>query len=255
MNLDSTWLAGFSSFAVVAMLAVIHITIGRWHWLDRSDHSPWLSLSAGAALAYVFVYLLPKLAATQTKLNDIMASNDWQPYLRNQVYLIAMLGLVFFFWLGWLDERFGDSRATGVTSRKGRLLLNIAGYGVYSMQVGFLVAGFPRPDLLSFLLAGVVLGLHLMGVDHGVRERAPQSYDSLLRWVFSIALFIGWGIGTSTATFDTLIMLWSAFIGGGIVITALREELPSGRMTSFVPFLGGVGGTTAAILIIQGLQN
>ncbi len=255
MDLDNSWSGGVSSFVVVAVLAAIHITIGRWRWLDRSDHSPWLSVSAGAALAYVFVYLLPKLAATQAALNEILAGAGWRPFLLNQVYLIAMLGLVFFFWLGWLDERVGDSEKNGVVSRRERLLLNIAGYGVYSMQVGFLVAGFPRPDFLSFLLAGIVLGLHLMGVDHGVRERVPQSYDRLLRWVFSVALFIGWGIGVSTAAFDTLIMLWSAFIGGGVVITALREELPSGRMTSFTPFLCGVVGTTAAIMAVQSLQK
>ena len=255
MNLESAWLTSLISFGVVAALAAIHITIGRWEWLNRDEHSPWLSVSAGAALAYVFVYLLPKIALTQSKLDEILNSSGWEPLLRNQVYLIAMLGLVFFFWLGWIDERIGHHQDVGRASGKGRLLLNLAGYGVYSMQVGFLVAGFPRPDLLSFLLAGAVLGLHLMGVDHGVRHRVPQSYDRLLRWVFAAALFVGWGIGTGTGAFDTLIMLWSSFIGGGIVITALREELPSGRMESFTPFLLGVIGTAAAILVVQNLQN
>jgi len=50
-------------------------------------------------------------------------------------------------------------------------------------------------------------------------------------------------------------MIWSAFIGGGIVITALREELPSGRMTRFAPFLLGAIGASAAILTVQAVQN
>ena len=79
MDLNSTWLTSLSSFSVIAALAAIHITIGRWKWLDRTEHSPWLSVSAGAALAYVFVYLLPKIALTQSKLDEILASSDWEP--------------------------------------------------------------------------------------------------------------------------------------------------------------------------------
>jgi hypothetical protein len=244
-----------SSFLAVCALSVVHITIGRWHWLDRSEHSSWLSVSAGTALAYVFVYLLPKLGATQEKLNAIMLTSDWDPLLRNQIYLIALLGLVSFFWLGWLDERVGHTNGSTEQLRKSRLLLHIGGYGVYSMQIGFLVAGIPRPDHLSHFLATVVLGVHLMGVDHGIREKTPGSYDALLRWVFSGALFLGWGLGTSTRMLDTFVMLWSAFIGGGIVITALRDELPRGHITRFAPFFLGVIGASAAILTVQSLQS
>ena len=255
MSFDNSVLTLTSSFLVICTLAVVHITIGRWHWLHRSEHSAWLSVSAGTALAYVFVFLLPKLAATQEKLNAMLAASEWQPLLRNQVYLIAMLGLVFFFWLGWLDERVGHLGHGTARSRKSRLLLHIGGYGVYSLQLGFLVAGLPRPDHLSHMLATAVLGLHLMGVDHGIRDKAPLAYDRLLRWVFSGALFLGWGLGTITAALNTVILLWSAFIGGGIVITALRDELPSGRITRFAPFLYGAVGASAAILTIQSLQN
>lgn len=236
------------------VLTGVHITVGKWHWLHRNEHSPWLSVSAGTALAYVFVYMLPKLALTQLKLTAILSS-FWTPVLRNQTYLIALAGLVCFFYLGWADNKIERSGASESIRTRRAMLLHIGGYGVYSLQIGVLIARLPRPDFLSLLLATTVLGLHLMGVDHAVRKSDPENYDKLLRWAFAVALLLGWAIGTFTSRFDTEFMLWSAFISGGIIITAIGEELPSGARTRFWPFVAGVIGSSAAILIIQGFQN
>ena len=242
------------SLLVVLTLAGVHITIGKWRWLHRSEHSAWLSVSAGTALAYVFVYLLPKLALTQDKL-ILIVSDLWTPVLRNQTYLIALAGLVCFFWLGWIDKKIEDSEVAAPLRSRRSLLLHIGGYGVYSLQIGLLVARLPRPDLLTLLLTTSVLGLHLMGVDHAVRKSDPEDYDRLLRWVFAGALLLGWVLGAATDQFDTLFMLWSAFTSGGIIITAIREELPTGQRTHFLPFLVGVVCASAAIMMVQAAQN
>jgi len=242
------------SFLVILALAGVHITVGKWRWLHRSEHSSWLSVSAGTALAYVFVYLLPKLALTQAKLS-VIVSGLWTPVLRNQTYLITLAGLICFFWLGWIDKQIEASKIDKPLRSRRILMLHIGGYGVYSLQIGLLIARFPRPDFLSLLLTTLVLGLHLMGVDHGVRKSDPGHYDDLLRWVFSGALLLGWTLGAATGKFDTLFMLWSAFTAGGIIITAIRDELPSGPGTHFLPFLCGVVCASAAILIVQTVQN
>ena len=94
-----------------------------------------------------------------------------------------------------------------------------------------------------------------MGVDHGVCKSDHGRYDDLLRWVFAGALLLGWSLGASTDKFDTLFMLWSAFTGGGIMITAIREELPFGQGTHFLPVLCGVVCASAAILMVQTFRN
>jgi len=241
------------SLLVILALAGVHITVGKWRWLQGSGHSAWLSVSAGTALAYVFVYLLPKLANTQDKL-IIILSDLWIPVLRNQTYLIALAGIVCFFWLGWMDKKIEGSEASRRVRSQRLLILHVGGYGVYSLQIGLLVARLPRPNFLSLLLTAAVLGLHLMGVDHWLRKSDPESYDALLRWVFTAALVLGWFTGTATTQYDTLFMLWNAFIAGGIIITAIREELPSGPATRFLPFLWGVICAAAAILVVQTVQ-
>jgi len=62
-------MALLGSLFVVLVLMLNQLTIGRWHFLHGSARSPWLSVSAGTAIAYVFVYLLPKLALSQQKLD------------------------------------------------------------------------------------------------------------------------------------------------------------------------------------------
>jgi len=53
---------------VVITLCAVHATIAHWRILRGPGKQVWLSLSAGAALAYVFTYLLPKLARIEDKI-------------------------------------------------------------------------------------------------------------------------------------------------------------------------------------------
>jgi hypothetical protein len=242
------------SLLVIAALATVHLTIGKWHWLHGPRHSPWLSVSAGTALAYVFAHLLPKLALTQEKLIAIL-SELWDPVLYNQTYLIALIGFVCFLWVGWIDNQTEHSDATESARRSRLLVLHIGGYGMYSLQIGLLIAELPRPDAVSYVLAAAVLSLHFMGVDHILRNSDPISYDRWLRWIFTAALVLGWALGVATNSFDTLFMLLNAFIAGGIIITAIREELPSSEGNRFLPFALGVLGASLAIATVGVIQR
>jgi hypothetical protein len=242
------------SLLVIAALATVHVTIGKWRWLHGTTHSPWLSVSAGTALAYVFAHLLPKLASTQEKLIAVL-SQFWDPVLYNQTYLIALIGFVVFFWVGWIDNQTERSEAAEPVRRRRLLVLHIGGYGMYYLQIGLLIAELPRPDAVSYVLAGAVLSLHFMGVDHILRNSDPLSYDRWLRWIFTAALVIGWALGVTTTSLNTLFMLLSAFIAGGIIVTAIREELPSDKGTRFLPFALGVLGSSLAIVALGVIQR
>lgn len=51
--------------AAVAVLVVIHLFAGKLRFLNGVPRSRWLSIAAGVSIAYVFVRLLPELAAGQ----------------------------------------------------------------------------------------------------------------------------------------------------------------------------------------------
>ncbi len=56
----------------------------------------------------------------------------------------------------------------------------------------------------------------------------------------AIAMFAGWLVGALTQVHPVTVGLWAAFVGGGLVTIAIREELPGDRNTRFVPLLLGL---------------
>jgi hypothetical protein len=85
----------WGSLVATLVLATVHLTVNRWRFLDGPRSHIWLSTAAGTALAYVFTYLLPKLALTQEKIESLQG--PFSGFLRQQAYLLALFGLLAFF--------------------------------------------------------------------------------------------------------------------------------------------------------------
>ncbi|MGD8417276.1 MAG: hypothetical protein PVH91_09480 [Pseudomonadales bacterium] len=246
-------MALFGSLSVVILLVSIQTTLGRWPWLEERQHPVLIDLAAGAALAYVFVHLLPKLASTQEKFTGVTVS-EASGFVHNHVYLLALIGLVLVYWLEAASDRAVENATSGHAEVPYRAVL-AGGYGLYFLMLGYLIADMPRPDALSYLLVGIVLGLHMVGIVHRLRRMAPTWYDRALRWIFASLVLLGWLAGRLTALPATMVMLVSALVSGGIIIIALREELPGHGSLRIVPFLGSVVLTSLGILWIHALQG
>jgi len=242
----------WGSLFAVACLATVHLTVGRWSILKGPQRQFWLSISAGTALAYVFTYLLPKLAVVQSTLGA--GSSTPLPFLRHHTYLLALAGLLAFFALASSVNVQADSPLRQQRSTLRELLL-IVGYGAYSVQLGLLIADLPEPGILSYLLVTLILGLHLMGIDQQLNEAEPIAYERKLRYAFIIALFTGWTIGSFTESLRPAVVFSSTFVAGGIMINAIREEMPTGSGPIHASFLIAVVVATAAILGVQVLQS
>ncbi|HSG41183.1 MAG TPA: hypothetical protein VLE27_16205, partial [Thermoanaerobaculia bacterium] len=81
--MTTPWIAGVLALA----MALIHLFAGKLRFLNATPRSIWLSMSGGAAVAYVFLHLLPELAAGQANLEEA----DWvflEPSA--EVYLVAL---------------------------------------------------------------------------------------------------------------------------------------------------------------------
>ncbi|MEZ5559783.1 MAG: hypothetical protein R3E86_14725 [Pseudomonadales bacterium] len=247
-------MATFGSLAVVVLLVLNQLTIGGWRFLHGRARSPWLSVSAGTALAYVFVHLLPKLALSQQKLDGSLWVGAYG-FWRNHLYLIALGGLAMYYCLDTLARRSVRRRELGRRAQRGSLILVVGVYGLYYLQLGYVVADVPRPGVGAYLLIAGVLSVHLMGINHGLRDLQPARYDSQLRWVYTASLVGGWLAGILTELKLETVSMLSAFIAGGIMYAAMREELPAHDSARLVPFVLGVTVTTLAILGLHWLQT
>jgi hypothetical protein len=85
------------AFFLAAALAAVHLLAGKLRFLDRIPRSRWLSFGSGISVAYVFVHLLPELAAGQQVLDE--AGAPLLAAIESHIWLMALLGLVVFYGL------------------------------------------------------------------------------------------------------------------------------------------------------------
>ena len=137
-----------------------------------------LTVAAGTALAYVFTYLMPKIALVQQEITELQG--PFSGFLRQQAYLLALIGLLTLFAVDKAAARL--LRETGRTLTRG-LLLQIAIYGIYSVQLGYLLASVRQHDVATYVVAAAILGAHLMGIDHHIAHRHPIAFAAVLRWM------------------------------------------------------------------------
>lgn len=233
------------SLIIIFSIVIVHISSPYMKFLYSKERSPWLSLSSGVALSYVFVYLLPKLARMQSERDFILTRIEVLD--STIIWILALSGLLAFYVLGWVSE---PSVKTEGINKDRTLILQVLGYGAYYTQLGYLAVDIPLPGWSGILLTIVILSLHIMGLNHGLRHAHPKRFDKLLRWIFSGALFLGWVIHLMVDDLTKRISLWDAFIGGGIILIALNNELRHQSQTSYAALLTGALGTTLAILIV-----
>jgi len=228
------------------------LSIARWRFLHGPHGQFWLSVSTGTALAYVFAYLLPKLASIQSTLSEV--ARPTQAFLRNHAYLLALAGLLTYFAIISAIES-PSSPESKKPAPPHIVVLLLVGYGFYSLQLGYLAADLPNPDFASYALVAVVLGLHLMGINHQLHRTYPHEYQTYLRYGYVVALVIGWAGGIATTAFESTVMYSSTFVAGGIIITAIKEEIAEHGEKRRATFIIAALMAVAVILTIQAWQD
>lgn len=239
--------AVLTSFLATICAVVVYTFIGRCHFLHKKPHSGWLSAFGGAAVAYVFVYVLPKLAKMQHIIVDEYGS---PPILGNHLaYIVAMMGFLVYYGSDWAAE-FAESRTprNNENSRAPKIrYLQTVSFAGYNLLVGHILADLAQIGPRTFILGAVALILHLVGTAHHLRERDHTEYERALRWIFAASIFLGWVLGTLWRLSAGTEALWFAFLAGAIIINVIWEELPSEQHGGFLPFLGGAVGYTVLI--------
>lgn len=251
-NYDYTLLTTLASLGVIAVLLTVHYLVPRWRFLNGPRAPVWLSISSGTALAYVFIQLLPKLATVQSRFATQLDDSALAPF-RHHAYLLALAGLVTFFLLD-RSVRHVPLTESALTSKR-TLAFQIVGFSLYNLQVGYLIADLPVPGVASYVLIALVFGLHLMGVDHHLWHHGSLAYEKILRWCFIAATLLGWTVGILTHALESVVILVGTFVAGGVMILAIREELPDDRRSSPVAFVIAVCTASLLIIVVQNWQS
>lgn len=178
-------------YKLVAVLAVVgvYLSAGRLRIEDRLPIRCFLSFAAGISVAYVFVHILPELDELQEYF--IAASGRRVPdfILHIKTYMWALLGLVVFYGLQLAASR-NSSKDDG--AHREMFLVHIALYALYSAIIGLMIIDAHISGLTSLILISIALAMHFFVIDHSLRREYRQMYDSIGRWILSIAVLCGW---------------------------------------------------------------
>jgi len=224
--------------AAAGSLAALHLVAYQVAFLSAIPRSRWLSAAGGVSVAYVFVHLLPELNEAQERLDDEGAL----AFLEAHVFLVALLGLALFYGVEnhslrsrrIRHEQRGEDRTTDEA-----FWLSITSFAVYNAIIGYLLHREELGDLTQLALFTAALGVHFVVNDVALREHHREAYDRVGRWLVAAAVIAGWAVGAVAEISEQAIGLLVAFIGGGVILNVLKEELPGERQARFVPFVAG----------------
>lgn len=233
------------TFLIALMLCVVNLTLPSWRILRGKKHPPILSVSAGTALAYVFLVLLPKLAEIQSQ---IQAAANMSVFPgKDQVYLAALAGMTILLFLARKDLAGGVK--TGTRWSPGVMLVAVI-FGLYNAQIGYFLGDWPFTGVFASLAVGGVFALHLTGINYHIWHYYPQHYLQHFRVIFSLFMLLGWLAAVLTDRLYGVMLVSTAFIAGAIIMTAIREEIPARESVHMPLFLGSVIVTAFVILVV-----
>lgn len=243
----------------LAALVAVHVVTPFLRFLEGTPRSVWLSLAGGVSVAYVFVHLLPELASGEAHIRRVAGAT----FAERHVYLIALLGLAVFYGLDRMAKT-ARSRREGVPVRGGRgaegaaqagtgpavFWIHMGSFAVYNALVGYLLLHREAntPGALAFF--AVAMALHFVVTDYGLNEDHKAPYRRVGRWVLAGAVVAGFLVGVATEVSGAVIAVLTAFLGGGVILNVLKEEVPSERQSRFWAFAAGMAGYAALLLAL-----
>ncbi len=232
------------------LLGFIHILAGKLRFLDTIPRSRWLSMAGGASTAYVFVHLLPELRKGQATIEQTVP--DIVAFVEHHVYLVALIGFAAFYGLESMARKISLRKNTGEEGHDQTDLsifwIHILSFAAYYALIGYLLLHQEEPGISSMALFSVSMGLHFFVNDYGLRQHHKKSYDRIGRWLLAVSVLIGWTVGYFSEIHEAAIAVLFAFLGGGIILNVIKEELPKERESRFWAFALGLTVYTVILL-------
>jgi len=228
-----------AAFAAALLLGAVYALGGeRAHLLSGLwRHRRWVSAAAGVSVAYVFVDVLPELAAQNQTLSGAAASASSAAFYDDQrIYCLALLSFVLMYGLEHLV--LSQRTEPGAEHERGGAVywLHLGGFAAYSALIGYLLLERSARGELSLAIYVVAMAIHFIVVNHSLTEEHGHAYARHGHWILAASVLAGWALAHVAELSDQAFARLFALLAGGVVITSLRAELPDDRSGRFWPF-------------------
>jgi hypothetical protein len=241
------------ALVLTAVLAGLHLAAPRIRTLPLVPERALGSFAGGLAIAYVFLHLLPELAAGNEAVGEALSDViDPTPLIELGIFLVALTGFTVFYGMERAARRGRASGSEPVAVYR----MHLGSFALYNSLITYGMALRVRTGLVFALLFVLAMGLHFVLTDRGLEEHYPRRFAVSGRVVLAGALLFGWALSVVAAPTSTLVVaLLTALLSGSILLNVFKEELPSDRRSSFGWFLTGLVLYAALLSLVTALAG
>ena len=228
------------------LFVAVFLAGGRLHPLRPLFRDPRsaISFGAGVSTAYVFVHVLPELHLARRDV--VEAVNTPLPFEGAVIYFLALVGFLLFYGLDHLRTRWRAGGEAGQSDASFRL--HLAGFAAYVALISYLLTRDAPERVAMTALYAVTIAVHLLGVDHSLREEHGPAYQRTGRYVLAGMALVGWAAGLFIVVPAIVLASLMAIISGAIIVNSALMELPTEKDGRFLPF--AIGGLTYGALLL-----
>lgn len=243
-----------ASLVAALGLAAVHVlalpALERAEALSGRVRRRLLSASAGASVAYVFVDVLPELAAQHRVVAEAAGSAEL-PFAEQRVYILALLSFVVFYGLEHLVVADREHReGTGASDDEARFFpAHVLAFGGYTVLIGDLLVQRSGEGAWALAIYTLAMAVHFFIVAHALSERFHRPYARWGRWVLAASVIVGWALGATARISEVTFARLFAVLAGGVVITSVQGELLGERQGRFWPFVLGALVFAVALML------
>jgi len=223
--------------AVAVVFAAMFMAGGRIYPTRAlfRDEASLVSFSAGIALAYVFIHVMPELnTARDTFLQVTLVPHV---FAGGGVYFVALLGFLFFYSMDQLNPWTRSAKAHAAPSPG--FDLKLAGFAGYVCLISYLLVNNLENSALASGAYALAMAVHLLTFDHAFRRERGESYARRGHLLLAAAALVGWGLGVAIAAPRGGLALMLAFLSGGVIVNTAILELPTSASGAMWPFVVG----------------
>lgn len=239
-----------TSLLVVLGFSLIHFGSDRFR-LRLITVNQFTSFVGGISLTYVFFHLLPTLTAYEHEVAEMFHLSQIDSY--HVIFGSILAGLIIFYFLEEAMEKVKLKLGTGETdAHLGVFWAHIASYFGYNLIIGLILSDHQFETSMTALFYLIVIGLHFLTNDWVLRHHFRKQYDRYGRKLLTFGVLIGWIVGTFFHVPHTIVGLLEAFVAGGMILNAIKDELPECKGRGFISFFVGVV-VNSVLLITLGI--
>jgi hypothetical protein len=243
------------SLIVAVFLAGLHLAAPKIRKLPFVPETATGSFAGGLAVAYVFLHLLPEIATGNEAIGEALSDViEPTPLFDLAIFLVALIGFTIFYGLERISSRHSETGSQ--TRRTGAAYwLHLGSFMVYNVLITYTMALRLETGLLFAILFAIAMGLHFVLTDRNLNEHYPRRFSRTGNILLAGSLLLGWALSALFAPTSTvLVAVLTALLGGSILFNVFKEEIPSGKASSFGWFLTGMAIYAALLAAITALE-